>query len=118
MKRPDNVVICGKRYSISYVPDMVKADIDRRSPCWGQIDPQTRSIRLYEGEGDHKRQPEDILDTLIHEVLHGILSDTKWLRHCLKDEGRNGVEEVVVDQLANQVADTFVRNGWLTLEDE
>lgn len=111
MKLPKQVVIAGKSYRIDYTADMVKTDIDQRSALWGQVDYHTRTIRVYVGKDKHKRQPADILETLLHEIIHAILADNKMLMAAMKD----GMNESFTDTLGVQLADTLTRNGLVRL---
>ena len=97
----------GRQYAVSYLADMVKADIDRRTAVWGQIDFHTRTIRVYRGFHGRQQQPIDMLVTLIHEILHGILQDAKLLAADVPQSR----DEAWTDHLATLVADTLVRNG-------
>ncbi len=104
---PSAVTICGKRYSVTYTQELGETDVDKRYGLWGQMDAHTRSIRVYVGKADRQRQPADVLETLLHEMIHAILTDSKLLTACLKD----GMEENFVDTLGVQLADTLTRNN-------
>ena len=101
--RPDAVNILGKRYSIEYVDRPSDVDLFRRESLWGQIDYWTRTVRVYAGE----RTAEDILETIMHEVVHGILSELR-----MKDWNDN---EDNVSLLGIGLADVLTRNGWINL---
>ena len=101
--RPDSVNILGKRYSIEYVDRPSDVDLFRRESLWGQIDYWTRTVRVYAGE----RTAEDILETIMHEVVHGILSELR-----MKDWNNN---EDNVSLLGIGLADVLTRNGWIKL---
>ncbi|PQO28087.1 hypothetical protein C5Y96_17090 [Blastopirellula marina] len=114
MKKPNEINIGGVVYKITYTKDRVKTDLDKRSQLWGQICYHTRTIRVFEGENDHTRQPIDQFHVLLHEVIHGIIRQHEFLEHCIKDRDS---EEVIVDQIASVLSDTLVRNGWFNLDD-
>jgi hypothetical protein len=101
--RPESVNILGKRYSIEYVDRPSDVDVFRRESLWGQIDYWTRTIRIY----DNGRTVEDVLETIMHEVIHGILGELR-----LKDWNNN---EDNVSLLGIGLADVLTRNGWLKL---
>jgi len=100
--KPTQVNILAKRYTIAYVDNAVDVDIHKRDSLWGQIDYWTRTIRVY----DKDRGEEDIIETIIHEVLHGIAEELKL--RLRKDENH---EELGV--LALAITDVLLRNGWI-----
>lgn len=104
LSRPDSVTILGKRYQIEYTNTPSDVDIFRRESMWGQIDYWTRTIRVY----DKGNSAEDRWHTIIHEVLHGIISS-------LKLEKIKGDEDTI-DMLALALVDTMFRNEWLREE--
>ena len=98
--RPDSVNILGKQYSIEYKDTPSDVDLFRREALWGQIDYWTRTIRIYSG-----RNTEDVLETVMHEVVHGILRELRMNKWC--DDEDN------VALLALGLADVLARNGWV-----
>ena len=103
MKKPDRVNILGKPYTITYVDNPADVDMRRREALWGQVDHWTRTIRVY----DHDRTAEDVWETILHEVLHGIASE-------LDIEALKGDDcEHIIGLVALALADVFVRNGWI-----
>ena len=102
--RPSSVIILGKRYEINYTDKPSDVDIYRRESLWGQIDYWTRTIRVYENKGS----AEDRWHTIIHEVLHGIITALKLDK--LKED------EDTIDLLALALVDTLFRNEWLREE--
>ena len=109
MKRvdlPKNVNICGINYSIKYCDNAAEVDIFKRKTLWGQIDYWTRTIRIY----DNGRPIEDIYQTLIHEILHGIEKAINI--KCFIQEDEKESDEL--ESLAVALTDTLIRNGWLT----
>ena len=101
--RPNAVNILGITYSIEYMDKPSEVDLYKRESLWGQIDYWTRTIRIY----DNGRSDEDIWETLIHEVLHGIASALKL--QAFKDEDNHDDLELV----ALALTDVFFRNGWM-----
>lgn len=106
LQKPVAVNIVGMRYTIQYVDTPSEVDLYKRMSCWGQIDYWTRTIRIY----DNGRPIEDIWQTIMHEVLHGI---GELLHIKMLNDNDNHDE---LDVLALALVDTFVRNGWVTLE--
>ena len=100
---PDSVIIFGKQYSIEYKDRPSDVDKDGRCALWGQTDYWTHTIRMY---APPKFSGVEILDTLIHEVLHIIAEELKF--ELRKDEHH---EELGL--LAMALADVFARNGWV-----
>ena len=103
---PKSFVICGKKYKVEYTRDMVDADIDKRKAVWGQIDFHTRTIRIFKGKDDNARDCSDILDSLIHEIIHGIIQENNLFRTVISRKS----EEMFVANFASLLADTLVRN--------
>lgn len=97
--------ILGRKYKIEYVDKPSDVDIYKRESLWGQIDYWTRTIRIYAND----RTKEDIFETLIHEILHGIETDLKL--KCFKES--KGHDEL--DILAVALSDTLARNGIIKL---
>ena len=107
MKKPDRVNILGIEYSIEYVDNPASVDIYKRQSLWGQIDYWTRSIRIYDS-GD---QPiEDIWQTILHEVLHGIVNH---LHLDSLDSKENKDKHDDLDLMALALTDVLFRNEWI-----
>jgi len=102
---PESVNILGCRYSIEYVDRPSDVDIFKRKSLWGQIDYWTRTIRVYAND----RCAEDVWETIIHEVIHGIASALNIDRL----EGSDAEDDV--DILSVALTDTLVRNGWMKI---
>lgn len=105
--RPTTVVILGITYNITYTDKPSEVDIYKRESLWGQIDYWTRTIRVY----DNGRSVEDIWDTLLHEIIHGLAQELHL--YALKDEDNHDE----LDVLALGLRDVLFRNGWLAVED-
>ena len=104
--KPKSVNILGVDYAVTYVDNPAEVDIFKRKSLWGQIDPWTRTIRIY----DNGRPLTDTLETILHEVLEGVA----MMLHLkvLEDEDNHDT----LDMVALALADVMVRNGWVTLE--
>ena len=105
--KPASVNILGITYSITYVDKPSDVDIYKRESLWGQIDYWTRTIRIY----DQDRTTADILQTILHEVLHGIAQDLKLKSLDYSDEQKHDD----LDILALALSDFLVRNEWIRL---
>lgn len=101
--KPENINILGVIYKVKYCDSPSDVDIHKRESLWGQIDYWDRTIRIY----DNGRPAGDILQVILHEVIHGIDEALH-----LKLGKENDMEEVV-DLLAMALADILVRNEWL-----
>jgi len=101
---PDSVIILGVRYTIEYADKPSEVDIYKRESLWGQIDYWTRTIRIY----DRDTSAEDRWHSIIHEVLHGIITALKI------DKLKDGEDEI--DLLAMALMDVMFRNKWLRKE--
>jgi len=101
--KPDKVVILGIEYKITYVDKPSDVDIWGRQSQWGQIDFWTRSIRIY----DKDLALEDIWESLLHEVLHGIV-EALHIKVLEPEEAHDSL-----DLLALALTDVLFRNGWV-----
>ena len=108
-KLPNNVNILGIRYSIEYVDNPAEVDLYKRRSLWGQIDYWTRTIRVYRNQ----RPVEDVWQTILHEVLHG-LADALHIENL---SGKDADEDTI-DLLAVALGDILIRNAWLVVDSE
>jgi hypothetical protein len=102
---PTQVNILGKVYKIEYVDKPSDVDIHKRESLWGQCDYWTRSIRVFRNDDSNI---EDLFHIVLHEILHGIISDLH-----LKTISSAPDHEDIVDLLALALADVLQRNDWL-----
>lgn len=98
--------ILGKVYKITYVDKTSDVDIGGKRSLTGQIDPWTRTIRILQKD----QTKEDIWETLLHEILHGI-ADTLKLTPLSEDEE-------TINLLSIALADTLARNGFLEVSND
>ena len=105
MLKPKTLIVLGREYSVSYVSKPSDVDPKGRDSLWGHIDYWTRRINIY----DNGRADFDILETLLHEILHALDND---LDLKLKD----GDSEERLHRLAVGLADTLQRNGFWKLK--
>ena len=108
--RPSKISVMGVNYDIEYVENMLDADIDRRRELLGQIDYNTRTIRLYTKNEKKPNGDGYTFHLLVHEMIHAI-SLNAGFNFLMGDEG-----EPIVDLLAIVLADTLVRNGMVSKE--
>lgn len=99
--RPTTLNILGKNYTVVYCDTPSDVDRSRRESLSGQIDYWTRTIRVFAKDVTE----EDVLDTLLHEALHGIATEL--------DMGDLKGDEHVIGLLAMALTDFLTRNGWL-----
>lgn len=104
MHYPTGVTINGYHYRIQYVPTGREVDAELEAGCVGCCSPGV--VRVLATQ-----EPLPILDTIIHEILHGILLRNRMLQVAFKAD----MEEPFVDELALQLALILVNNGWITL---
>jgi hypothetical protein len=113
-RRPTKVKILLHEYTITYCDKPSEVDLFKRDSLWGQIDYWTRTIRVY----DKRAQPSDILQILLHEILHGIAADLHLGLLAYKP-GPDGKEaHDTLDLLSLGIADVLIDNGWITFEEE
>lgn len=98
--RPERVNILGKEYHIDYKDTPSEVDLFKRESLWGQMDPWTRTIRIYDAD----RQPQDLWETLLHEIIEALRLDLHL--DSLEDHDE-------LELLALALADTLWRNGWV-----
>ncbi len=96
---PENITILGIPYKIEYCDIPSSVDVHKRESLWGQIDPWTKTIRIYNGA----RQPQIIWQVIWHELLHGI---TEILNIGFKEDD----EDTIIDRLALGLNDILIRN--------
>lgn len=102
--RPATLNILGKLYTITYTDNPSEVDMNRRESLWGQIDFWKRTIKIY----DNGRGAEDLWQTIIHEILHGI-------SESLKLKLRNADQHDDLDLLALALTDVLFRNDLIKL---
>jgi hypothetical protein len=106
--KPKTVNICGITYSVTYVDRPSDVDVQKRYSLLGQTDYWTRTIRIYD---DGKLSSAHLWQVLLHEILHAIGYDLHI--EMLRDEKNHDQ----LDLIATALMDTFVRNGWLDLNE-
>lgn len=100
MKLPNELYIVGKKYKIIYCDKPSEVDYKKREALWGQIDYWSRTIRVYKGA---ETTVEDVLHTLMHEVIHAV---TDHLKIRFDDDK----EEDIVDLLALGITNVLIDN--------
>lgn len=101
--KPNDVNILGVDYKILYVDKPSDVDIHKRESLWGQIDFWTRVIKIY----DKDRSDEDVWQTIIHEVLHGI-AEGMHIKVLEDDDNHTDL-----DRIAVALTDVLFRNDWI-----
>jgi len=99
---PTRITILGVPHKVEYKENV--GDIMERETAWGSFDPWTREIKVWAPKG---RDWADVLETLIHEVLHAV----KHLLHLEAFAGDVGHDEL--DLVALALTDMLIRNNWL-----
>jgi hypothetical protein len=109
MSYPSELWIRGVHYSVEYVTNSreVQTDFDSASFA-GVCDNVTYTLRVHTDQA-----PMEVIDTLVHEVIHAILNRNRTLKACIR-----GSEEDFVHTLAIDVAQFLVENGLMTLEEK
>ena len=101
--RPTKLNILGIEYDVLYIEKPSDVDVYGRQSLWGQVDPWTRTIRIYQ----NGRNESDINQTIWHEVLHAI---TGLLHIETITEAKDA--EDVIDLLALAINDFISRNDF------
>ena len=97
----ETINILGREYKVIYCNNPSDVDIIKRTALWGQADYWRREIRIY----DNGRTQNDLLQTLLHEILHCITSDLNM--SDLRDK------EDDIGLLALALADVLIRNDMI-----
>jgi len=100
MIRPKTISILGKNFKIVYVKHPKDVNLnDPDAEDWGRIIFSKREIRVYDGE---EVAESDVLDTVIHEITHGICSEL-------------GIDlsEKDTQAFASVFTDTMIRNKYI-----
>jgi hypothetical protein len=100
---PKKINICGINYKILYFDKLIQVDEEGREPLYGQIIFADRAIRIYKGD----RDKGDILQTLLHEIMHGI---DEHLGFSIFD---NYEQHKKMDAIIKSLVDTMIRNGMI-----
>jgi hypothetical protein len=116
--RPTKVNILGMTYTIEYCESMVDVDVFKRWQYRGQFDKHTHSIRVF----DDGSQPDaEIWRVLVHEILHGIVSqlhiqslDDSWRT----ENGKPVQQHKDLDLLALGISNVLIDNNWIKIEEE
>jgi len=107
MKYPTEVTIRGVTYQIQYHDESLEVDCELKRELLGRINHRKRVIRIY------RPQPSfDLLETLLHEVLHGVFARNQALNLALRSDE---VVEPFIDALTSELSLLFIENGWITL---
>ena len=103
MKYPKEVNILGIPYKIIYLNNSVDVDNKKRESLWGQIDFWDHVIRIY----DNGRPIEAVWQTILHEILHGIVEHLK-LKNFGGEQGHDKL-----DLIALGLTEILFRNKWI-----
>jgi len=107
MNKPTELNILGIPHKITYHDKPSDVDSRGRGSFWGEIDHWKRAIRIY----DNESTINDIWETLIHEVIHGIgdIMHLEFLENAKDND---------IDLLALALTDFLFRNNLIKLEKE
>jgi len=113
---PKKINIMGIEHAVTYCNDIADVDINRDRGLWGQIDFRRRTIRILrkddrDGNQDGERSPADILQTLLHETMHGIIEYNPLIKTKIPTKNT----EDVCEAIALNLADTLIRNKLVDL---
>lgn len=100
-KLPKSVNICGKTYKVKAFKDSTKLDPESNRFLRGLCLPKNQEIRIHT-----EVEPEDMLDTFLHEIIHAIFFEMLGLSETIPENQK----EVFTSDFATVLADTLVRN--------
>jgi hypothetical protein len=103
---PTSIKILDVTYTIEYVDKPSDVDIFKRRALWGQCDFWTRTIRVYRDN----RQPEDVWQTLWHEIFHAICEKLDLEK---REIGRLNDDEHLIDLLATGINSVLFDNRFI-----
>jgi len=99
--KPETLNILGIPYKIRYVDKLTDVTKnDRTTGVIGEIDYVDKIISIY----DNGRSINDIWETIIHEVIHGI-AESLYIKPLIGEEN-----ETAVDLLGLALSDFLFRN--------
>ena len=95
-KTIDNIKLGGRKWRLTFVTAK-----ELPSDCWGdcRVDAPKDEIRVRDS---HTLSDQHFLDTLIHELLHGI-----WF---------TGLSEEIVESSATEIARVLLRSGRISVK--
>lgn len=103
---PTEVNILGTPYKVTYVDKASDVCHRGQAALFGEIDMWECDIRILKG----KRPTTEVWKTLLHEIMHG-LSEHGNIPMLNDEENHDDL-----DTLSELLMDTFIRNGWIVLE--
>lgn len=107
MKYPDRVVVKGQKYNIEYVTTLREVAANFESEDWvGSCEHASNVIRVLAD-----RLPFDIVETLVHEIIHSIFNRNKALKLALKED----TEEIFVDAFSTELLAFLLENNYIKL---
>lgn len=104
MNKPTKINILGKTYKIIYCKTPGEIDLNKKDNSQGLINFWEKTIRIYNDPNQN-----DLLDTLLHEILHGIIEELNLTKFA-DDKAHDQLEA-----LSTVLADTLVRNNIIKL---
>ena len=106
--------ICGFVYRIEYVGLEQEVDRDFAGRAEGQITwSPPRVIRIFAGTPKRERGLDEILETLIHEDVHGIMEGAPLLAEKMFP-GKDTREDALTE-FCRLFTDVLLRNGLIVL---
>jgi hypothetical protein len=110
---PDKLNIAGIEYPVEYVALDQEVDRDVAECAQGQIVYCPRAIRILVGKQVRKRGSDDILETILHELLHGIFEAAPMLAREVFGSKTEEEKEPILTELCRLLHDTLGRNKLL-----
>ena len=104
---PETLIIMGIPFKMIYCDDIADVAPDKRSISFGHSSLETRTIRIFSGNGD-----EFTWQTIMHEVFH-MIGDLTNIQMQKMNTEQNHNE---LDCFANVLTDTLFRNNLLRID--
>lgn len=115
MSWPDKLNIAGIEYPVKYVALDQEVDSEIAEQAQGQITYCPRAIRVMAGCPTRHRRLEDIMETLLHEILHGVFEAAPLLVGEIFGDKEGLAREPVITELCRLLCDTLNRNNLLRI---
>ena len=110
-KRPKKVNVFGKTYRIRYRKHAWQLTDEEDRQLSGVVDYNKLLISVHE-----RPDQTEILDTLLHEILHIIEWETKMERFTRGKAGKNEQGHDDLSRIASTMADILIRNKWIVVD--
>lgn len=111
MSLPNVVNIAGVPHTVTYCDKPSEVDVFKRESLWGQLDPWTKTIRIYKNGNPYA----SVLKIILHEMLHAY--GCEWNIEHFYSRGASQEQREIVEQNTESTVNIFFdmleRNSWM-----